>query len=126
MSIKSKTFEKLTIAVENADPNTVEGTEILALSASAIKNLNDGTDLEEDIYSIGIAGEVGFGVATCPAHLIPDGWRGLEGHDNIVSPNYGNYVDSNEKTILVSPFPFQEQVIMKLLMYLILLLTEKN
>jgi len=103
MSLKSVTFEKLTQAVENANPATVDGVQILALSASAIKNLNEGTDLEEDIYQIGTPGELGFGVATCPPELIPAGWRGLDGHDSIVSPNYGNYVDTNGSILVYIP-----------------------
>jgi hypothetical protein len=103
MSLKSKTFEKLSNAVDNADESTIEGVEILALAASAIRNLNEGTDLEEDIYKIGTPGEVGFGVATCPAELIPSGWRGLDGHDNIMSPNYGNYIDVNGSILVYIP-----------------------
>ncbi len=103
MSIKSKTFEKLGIAVDAADETTVEGVEILALAASAVKNLNEGTDIEDDIYDIGIAGELGFGVATCPADLIPSGWRGLDGHDSIISSNYGNYVDTNGSILVYVP-----------------------
>ncbi len=103
MSLKSKTFEKLANAVDQADETTVDGVEILALAASAVKNLNEGTDTEEDIYQIGTPGEIGFGVATCPAHLIPSGWRGLEGHDNIMSPNYGNYVDANGSILVYVP-----------------------
>jgi len=103
MSLKSKIFEKLDNAVENADTNTVNGVQILALCSSTVKNLNEGTDLEDDIYSIGIGGELGFGVGTCPADLIPSGWRGLEGHDNIISPNYGNYVDANGSILVYVP-----------------------
>jgi len=103
MSLKSKIFEKLDNAVENADTNTVDGVQILALCSSTVKNLNEGTDLEDDIYNIGIAGELGFGVATCPNELIPSGWRGLEGHDNIISPNYGNYVDANGSILVYVP-----------------------
>ena len=103
MSLKSKTFEKLTEAVEGADPATETGVKILALSASAVRNLNEGTDKEEDIYQIGTPGELGFGVATCPAELLPGGWRGLEGHDNIISKNYGNYVDTNGSILVYVP-----------------------
>ena len=103
MSLKSKTFGKLRNAVETADETTVNGVQILALAASAVKNLNDGTDTEEDIYQIGVPGELGFGVATCPSDLIPSGWRGLEGHDNIISQNYGNYVDANGSILVYIP-----------------------
>ena len=103
MSLKNKIFEKLEDAVSGADASTVDGVQILALSASTVKNLNEGTDLEDDVYSIGIAGEIGFGVATCPADLIPSGWRGLVGHDNKISENYGNYVDTNGSALVYIP-----------------------
>ena len=103
MSLKSTTFDKLTQAVDQADPATVEGTEILALSASAVKNLNEGTDTDPSVYQIGTPGEIGFGVATCPEELIPGGWRGMEGHDNILSPNYGNYIDTNGSVLVYVP-----------------------
>lgn len=103
MSLKSTTFTKLSEAVSSADTQTVIGVQILALAASAVKNLNEGTDIEEDVYQIGIAGELGFGQATCPEHLIPDGWRGLEGHDNIISKNYGNYIDTNGSILVYVP-----------------------
>lgn len=103
MSLKSKTFEKLSSAIDIADATTVDGVQILALAASAVKNLNEGTDIEEDVYQIGIPGELGFGQATCPSHLIPDGWRGLEGHDNIISKNYGNYIDTNGSILVYVP-----------------------
>jgi len=103
MSLKSKTFKKLEVAVDSADETTVDGVKILALSASAVKNLNEGTDITEDVYQIGVSGEIGFGVATCPADLIPSGWRGLVGHDNIISENYGNYVDANGSILVYIP-----------------------
>lgn len=103
MSLKSSVYVKLEEAVNSADAGTIDGVQILALAASAVKNLNEGTDLEEDIYQIGVPGELGFGVATCPADLIPSGWRGLDGHDNIISPNYGNYIDSNGSILVYIP-----------------------
>jgi hypothetical protein len=103
MSLKSKVFEKLESAVESSDSSTVEGVQKLALAASAVKNLNEGTDIEEDVYKIGVPGEMGFGVATCPEDLIPGGWRGMVGHDNIISENYGNYVDSNGSILVYVP-----------------------
>ena len=103
MSLKSKIYEKLEEAVNIADPSTIEGTQSLALAASATRNLYEGTDAEDDIYQIGTAGELGFGVATCPPELIPTGWRGLPGHDNPISPNYGNYVDTNGSILVYIP-----------------------
>lgn len=39
--------------------------------------------------SIGRPGDMGFGVAKCPA--LPSGFTALSGHDDPYSPNYGNY-----------------------------------
>ena len=103
MSLKSKIYEKMENVVDTADASTVEGVQKLALAASTVKNLNEGTDVEQDVYQIGVPGELGFGVATCPADLIPGGWRGMPGHDNVVSENYGNYVDANGSILVYVP-----------------------
>lgn len=103
MSLKSVTYEKLTEAVEQASPTTVEGVQILAMSASAVKNLNEGTDIEEDVYQIGEPGEIGFGVGAVRDELLPDGWVKLEGHDNIISKNYGNVLDANGSVLVFIP-----------------------
>lgn len=73
----------------------------IAYVLKALQNANDIYDTE--LYSIGTAGEIGFGVATCPPNLLPDGWVALEGHDNIVSPNYGNYLDANGSVLVYIP-----------------------
>lgn len=103
MGLKSKIYEKMESVVDGADAATVDGVQKLALAASVVKNLNEGTDIEEDVYKIGVPGELGFGVATCPSDLIPSGWRGVIGHDNIISPNYGNYVDANGSILVYVP-----------------------
>lgn len=102
MSLKSKVFEKLATAVDLAGVGTVEGVQILAMAASAVKNLNEGTGIEDSIYKLGNPGEIGFGVATArtedwqAAGLIP-----LSGHDNILSANYGNYMHMRSGAIMV-------------------------
>jgi hypothetical protein len=102
MGLKSKVFEKLGVAVDSADETTIEGVQILALAGSAVKNLNEGTDLDEDIYSLGTVGQIGFGQATATNEqysrlgLIP-----LAGHDNILSENYGNYMHAYSGGIFV-------------------------
>lgn len=40
---------------------------------------------------IGIPGTLGFGVAACPDHLLPDGFVALYGHTDPTHANYGNY-----------------------------------
>lgn len=60
-------------------------------------------DADKDIYKIGNAGELGFGVATCPNHLLPLGWVGMVGHDVPASENYGNYLDTNGSVLVYIP-----------------------
>ena len=104
MSLKGEVFQKLTTAVDSADETTLEGVQILALAGSAVKNLNEGTDIEEDVYKIGKPGTLGFFQATArPEILAVCGYIGLEGHDQITSPNYGNYADANGSILVYIP-----------------------
>jgi len=85
---------------------------VAALSATStakeiayiIKALETADAINNDfIYSIGVPGEIGFGVATCPADLLPTGWVGMSGHDDMASPNYGNYTDTNGSVLCYIP-----------------------
>ena len=112
MTLKSKTFEKLVEAVDSANPATVEGVQILAMAASAVKNLNEGTDTDDSIYSLGVCGEVGFGVATAKAeHYEPLGLIPLSGHDDMLSQNYGNYLHlfSGSQMVFVPKHWYKEE-----------------
>lgn len=40
---------------------------------------------------IGVAGGAGFGVGVCSANKLPSGFTPMDGYDNPMSPNYGNY-----------------------------------
>lgn len=42
-------------------------------------------------YSIGVPGTIGFGVAPCPDHILPEGFVALYGHVDSTHVNYGNY-----------------------------------
>ena len=101
MSLKSSVFEKLDNAVQLADPATVEGVQILAMAASAVKNLNEGTDLEEDIYKLGTSGEIGFGQSCCRETNLPAGILPIAGNNSMLSSNYGNYIHVFSGAILV-------------------------
>lgn len=101
MSLKGSIFEKLDDAVQTANSATVEGVQILALAASAVKNLNEGTDLEEDIYKLGTPGELGFGCAVCKEENIPAGVVAIPGNTSVLSSNYGNYIHLFSQAILV-------------------------
>jgi len=60
-------------------------------------------ETDSKIYSIGIPGTIGFGVATCPPDLLPEGWTPMDGHDRIGSKNYGSYIDQNGSELCFVP-----------------------
>lgn len=43
------------------------------------------------VNDIGKANNVGFGVGICPPQLVPNGFTPMNGYDNPMSDNYGNY-----------------------------------
>lgn len=51
--------------------------------------------LDYNIYSLGKPGELGFGIAAVPEDILPDGFVGMNGWDDLRSENYGNYTDSD-------------------------------
>jgi len=71
--------------------------------AYILKALENTVVYSSDKYQIGVPGEIGFGVATCPPNLLPAGWTGLLGHDVIGSQNYGNYQDVNGSILVYVP-----------------------
>lgn len=101
MSLKSSVFQKLDDAVQLANPTTVEGVQILAMAASAVKNLNEGTDVDEDIYKLGTPGEIGFGQSCCRDTNLPAGILPIAGNNSMLSSNYGNYIHVFSGAILV-------------------------
>jgi len=78
--------------------------------AYIIKALENTDAYSTDTYQIGTAGQIGFGVATCPSYLIPSGWTGMTGHDDIASPNYGNYIDANGSVLVYIPKHYYKYV----------------
>jgi len=103
MGIKETTFEKLNQAMEGADPTTVDGVQILALGASAVKNLSESEGVDDSIYTIGTAGEIGFGVGAIRDWQVPSGYVKLVGHDNPLSSNYGNLTDMTGSVMVAIP-----------------------
>jgi|GEM_PF-2392143 len=64
--------------------------------------IGDKTFNDPNIYSLGIKGEIGFGVATAPRNMMNKaGCIGLDGHDVIGSKGYGNYLHLKSGAILV-------------------------
>lgn len=73
----------------------------IAYLTKALENANSVND--NKIYNIGLPGELGFGVATCPPDVLPTGWIPIAGHDDIASTNYGNYKDANGSILVYIP-----------------------
>jgi hypothetical protein len=53
--------------------------------------------------TIGIPGQLGFGVGVCPAALLPSGFTPMRGYNNPSSPNYGNYQFSDGSIMVWIP-----------------------
>ncbi|WP_416768529.1 hypothetical protein ACM66T_10260 [Sulfurimonas sp. ST-25] len=64
----------------------------LANAAQKLDRTFDPDDYS-DIYTIGDAGTIGYGVAALRDSEVPAGWFKLYGHDDKTSPNYGNLID---------------------------------
>jgi len=64
----------------------------LANAAQKLDRTFDPDDYSE-IYTIGDAGTIGYGVAALRDSEVPAGWFKLYGHDDKTSPNYGNLID---------------------------------
>lgn len=60
--------------------------------ANAAQKLDESfdPDVVSDIYTIGVAGTIGYGVAAIRDADVPSGWFKLTGHDDKTHDNYGN------------------------------------
>ena len=57
----------------------------------------------DELFSIGIAGTIGFGVGAVPTALMPAGFTAMEGHYDKASPNYGNVIDASGSVMVAIP-----------------------
>jgi hypothetical protein len=87
---KEKLIERITSVTE-----TSTSLEDMSYAAAGLAKLAETQDVivDPDVYTIGTAGTFGFGVGALRSNEIPTGWTALPGHDDPVSPNYGNYLD---------------------------------
>jgi len=86
--------------------NNSTDVEQMAYAAEALRKtseINLDTVIKPDIYSIGVPGQQGFGVAAIPDEDLPTGWTKMFGHDDITSPNYGNVIDINGSVMVWIP-----------------------
>lgn len=69
--------------------------EDLSYASAALSKLAEVVPVitNPDIFNIGKPGTFGFGVSALQNDEIPQGWSAMSGHQDIVDPNYGNYMD---------------------------------
>ena len=68
-----------------------------------MKNLSEDTSVDEDVYTIGTVGQIGFGVGAIRDWQLPAGFTKLEGHDNPLSKNYANVLDMTGSHMVCIP-----------------------
>ena len=100
MGLKEKIYDKLGTVIDAATD-----IDSLALAAGALAKLNE-TDpmLDDDRYSIGTVGTIGFGVATMTdLEAMSYGMYKMSGTDDVLSDNYGNFMDSTGSVMVWIP-----------------------
>jgi hypothetical protein len=70
---------------------------------AAIVNAYDLFVKQNELYNIGTAGTIGFGVGAVPTALMPAGFTAMEGHYDKASPNYGNVIDASGSVMVAIP-----------------------
>jgi hypothetical protein len=94
----------ITPAIVSAENAVLDRMETLSATATSISQLSyagaaitqlDDPYSNDEVYTIGTPGNLGFGVSALYESEIPSGWTALPGHDDPKSPNYGNYLDTN-------------------------------
>ncbi len=104
MGIKSSR-DKIIERIEKV-ASTSTNLEQLAYAGASLAKLNDmdiDRIIESDTYTIGIAGQVGFGIAAIEDVYLPDGWLKLDGHNDSSSANYGNVLDVSGSAMVWIP-----------------------
>ncbi len=70
---------------------------------NALLFTNEYFNTVQTTYTIGIPGELGFGVGAIPQNAIPAGMYAMEGHYDKSSANYGNIIDSTGSQMVAIP-----------------------
>ena len=75
--------------------NTSTSMEDIAYASRALNKLEVSADdiAASEVYSIGTAGSIGFGVSALRAEEVPAGYTLPTGHTDRLSPNYGLVID---------------------------------
>lgn len=69
----------------------------------AIAYAYNQSKIADDTYTIGIAGDYGFGVGAIPLNSIPQGFSILAGYYDKTSDNYGNLLDATGSVMVSIP-----------------------
>ena len=88
--VKALLIDRLNLAVANST-----SLESISYATAALSKLEAAGDdiIDSEIYTIGTPGHPGFGVTALRDAEIPAGWTAMSGHNDLMSPNYGNYID---------------------------------
>lgn len=70
---------------------------------NALMYTNEYFNTVQTTYTIGIPGELGFGVGAIPNNSIPSGMYAMEGHYDKSSANYGNIIDATGSIMVAIP-----------------------
>lgn len=70
---------------------------------NALLFTNEYFNTVQTTYTIGIPGELGFGVGAIPKNSIPAGMYAMEGHYDKSSANYGNIIDATGSQMVAIP-----------------------
>ena len=88
-----------------------DNLEQIAYAGSSIAKMAEidfNGDVSSDAFSIGTPGTVGFGTAAMRDEIVPAGYSKLNGHDEIMHPNYGCIMDLNGSIFqYISPFHYK-------------------
>lgn len=71
--------------------------------STALIYAHETATVQNDLYNIGTAGTIGFGVGAIPSSQIPTGMYAMEGHYDKSSANYGNIIDATGSQMVAIP-----------------------
>ncbi|MEA2017784.1 MAG: hypothetical protein U9N59_04990 [Campylobacterota bacterium] len=105
-SARSKLVEKIEEVA--TDSTNLEQLAYAGASLAKLNEMNVDIGVDSDIYSIGTAGTVGFGVAAIKDEKIPSGYEKAIDHDSLASDNYAKLYDTHGSTFYnIPPFYYK-------------------
>ena len=98
--VKALLIDRLNLAISAST-----SLEAISYATAALSKLEAAGDdiIDSDTYTIGTPGTYGFGVGALRDADIPAGWTATSGHNDQMSPNYGNYFDPDGSQMVFIP-----------------------